>query len=414
MDISPIAYAIPVFFVLIALEYLAATRKGLKAYNYHDAITDLSCGIGSRITGVAGKIIGIGAYTAVWHYAGLTKIETGLWAWVAVFVGVDFCYYWFHRAGHRMNVVWSGHVVHHQSEDYNLAVALRQSWYIPFVDWVFYLPLAVLGFSPVMYVTASAFNTLYQFWIHTETIGRLGPLEAVLNTPSHHRVHHGKNPEYIDRNYGGILIIWDRMFGTFEPERAEPVYGTIKPLASWNPLWANVASWAEMRDQLRHARGFADAFRIVFGPPGWTPDGIGETPPVTRREQQKYDVPAPRGIDWYVAANYLTAIVATTAFMVMQARGPGLELAVLGALILFGIVNWGGLFEARRWAFVSEWARLCATPLAAWWLSAGNVYIVGASSAFSVLAIVWLLRMRTRASDTPLLSKADIEVSGVS
>ena len=409
MDISPIAYAIPVFFVLIAIEFLVAKKHGLDAYRYHDTITDLSCGIGSRIVGVAGKIVGLGVYTAVWHYAGIAEIESGLWAWVAVFVGVDFCYYWFHRAGHRMNVVWAGHVVHHQSEEYNLAVALRQSWYIPFVDWIFYLPLALLGFSPVMYVTASAFNTLYQFWIHTETIRSLGPLEAVLNSPSHHRVHHGKNPEYIDRNYGGILIVWDRMFGTFEPERDEVVYGTIKPLKSWNPLWANVANWVEMGDALKSASSWKDRFEIVFGPPGWTPDGIAPAPEVTREEQEKYDVPAPRGADAYVGANYLLAVAATTTFMVVESSTPGWELAVFGGAILLGIVNWGGLLEGRGWAFASEWARLVTLPIVAWWLTGGSLPVAGVVVLVSLASAAWLGVVQSRVATDPLPAPEAVE-----
>lgn len=393
MDISPIAYAIPLFFVLIGLEVLVARHRGLEVYRYHDAITDLSCGIGSRVVGVAGKVLGLAGYTAVWHFVGVARIESGVAAWVAVILGVDFFYYWLHRAGHRMNIVWAGHVVHHQSEDYNLAVALRQSWYIPFIEWIFYLPLAVIGFSPLMYAGASAINTLYQFWIHTETVGRIGPLEAVLNTPSHHRVHHGTNPEYIDKNYGGILIIWDKLFGTFEPEVAPSVYGTIKPLRSWNPLWANVANWVEMGQQFRLARGPADAARILLGPPGWTPDGIPPAPAVSRDAQQKYVVQSSRLADWYVGLSYLTAIIATTGFMVVQTALEPVKLAVFGALIAAGIISWGGLLEGRRWACFTELARLVVAPIAAWHLSEGNTAFVASVAMVSLLSAVPVVAM---------------------
>ena len=399
MDISPIAYAIPVFFVLIGLELLVARHRGLQAYHFHDAITDLSCGIGSRIAGVGGKALGLVGYSAVWHLTAIFTVEPDWWSWVAVIVGVDFCYYWLHRAGHRVNVVWAGHVVHHQSEDYNLAVALRQSWYIPFVEWIFYLPLAVLGFPPVMYLAATAINTLYQFWIHTETIGRMGPLEWVFNTPSHHRVHHGTNPEYIDKNYGGITIIWDRLFGTFEAEKAEVVYGTIKPLRSWNPLWANVANWVTMAQTLRSARGLTDVIAILFGPSGWTPDGIAPPPRVSRATQDKYGVEATAAINWYVGVSYLNAVMATVVFMAVTNTAPPAHLLVLGALVLAGIVAWGGLFERRRWAPVVETARLILTPIGVWYVGGGHPVYTAGFALWSVIAVAWL-RLALRGAST--------------
>ena len=176
--------------------------------------------------------------------------------WVAaigLLFGVDFCFYWFHRIAHEYAAPWATHVVHHQSEEYNLAVALRQSAFEGCFAWVFYLPLAVIGFPPIWYVSMKAINLLYQFWIHTEAIDRLGPLEWVMNTPSHHRVHHARNPKYLDKNYAGMFIIWDRMFGTFQPEEEQPVYGITKPLQSWNPLWANLAAWVELFEDAWHA-----------------------------------------------------------------------------------------------------------------------------------------------------------------
>lgn len=208
---NPIALAIPFFFLLIAIEWVVARRMGLQVYRFNDAITDLSCGITQQVTGLFLRVLVLAPY--VWLYAHgrtTTLSDTAISTHVLAFLGVDLGYYLWHRFTHETNLGWATHVVHHQSEDYNLAVALRQSVTSALTSWPFLLPLALLGVSPLVVFTHSALNTLYQFWIHTETIDRLGPIERVLNTPSHHRVHHAINARYVDRNYAGVLIVWDR------------------------------------------------------------------------------------------------------------------------------------------------------------------------------------------------------------
>ncbi|HKC12517.1 MAG TPA: sterol desaturase family protein, partial [Vicinamibacteria bacterium] len=223
--------AIPVFFLLIGLELALARIVEKDYYRLTDSINDLSCGIIQQVLDVFLKTVLFAGYLYLFgHYRLFTLPARSLPTWVAGFLGVDLLYYWFHRWSHEMNAGWAAHIVHHQSEEYNLAVALRQGAFQGSFSWVFYLPLALLGLPPLVFLTVSSFNTLYQFWIHTRTIGRLGPLEWVLNTPSHHRVHHGRNPKYIDRNHGGTLIVWDRLFGTFQGEEEEPVYGITTPL----------------------------------------------------------------------------------------------------------------------------------------------------------------------------------------
>ncbi len=400
MDAWLIALSLPVFFVLIGIDLVVTKMQGKDSYRFHDAITDLSCGVGSLVTGAGAKLIGLGAYALVYEHVRLHQVSThSVWGWVAVVLGVDLCYYWFHRAGHRMNFIWAGHAVHHQSEDYNLAVALRQSWYIPLVSWVFDVPLALLGFPPVMYLTAKTFNTLYQFWIHTEAIGTLGPLEWVLNTPSHHRAHHGVNPEYIDKNYAGIFIIWDRLFGTFEPEKDEVVYGTVKPVASWNPLWVNVANWVEMARLMRGARRLSDKLKLVFGPPEWRPEGLGgpvEVPAVDAREPAKFETEIPRQVDWYVAANFAGVIVGTAAFLLWESKLAWPQATAFGVLLLLAVTSLGGLFELRRWAIFAEAARLVlAVPVVAWltWSTGWMVSATAGVAVVGALALVWLVRL---------------------
>ena len=235
MDSIFIVAAIPIFFACIGVEWWIASRRRLPYYRFADAISNLGNGMGEQVIGAFAVPITVGIYAAIWrHFRVATIPMRSIAAWIAIFFLVDLAYYVFHRAAHRVNFLWAGHVVHHQSEEYNFSVALRQSWFGQLTSWIFYVPLAIAGFPPAMFLTMTTLNTLYQFFIHTRLVKRLGPIEWIMNTPSHHRVHHGVNPRYVDRNYAGILIVWDRWFGTFEPEGDEPVYGLVKPLGSFN------------------------------------------------------------------------------------------------------------------------------------------------------------------------------------
>ncbi len=232
--------AVPVFFLMIAAEWWIARRTGRNLYRLNDSLNDLSCGILQSLVALLCAAFMIGGYLAIEaRFAFFSLDAESTWVWIACFLGVDFLYYWYHRLSHEINFMWAAHVVHHQSEEYNLAVALRQSSLQPFHSMVFYWPLALIGFPTAVFISCAAVNTLYQFWIHTQIVDRLGPLESVFMTPSHHRVHHGRNPIYLDRNHGGTFIVWDKLFGTFQLEEEEVAYGVTKPLESWNPLWAN-------------------------------------------------------------------------------------------------------------------------------------------------------------------------------
>ncbi|MEW6362351.1 MAG: sterol desaturase family protein [Acidobacteriota bacterium] len=189
------------------------------------------------------------------------------WSWIALFFIDDFAYYWFHRVSHESRLFWNFHVVHHSSEYFNLSVAVRQSWFSGLLHWIFYAPIMLLGFAPWMFATMHGFNLIYQFWIHTRFIDRLGPLEYVLNTPSHHRVHHGVNNPYLDKNYAGVLIIWDRLFGSFVAETEEPTYGIIKPVNTYNPIRINLHAWQEMLDGIKNQKTMRQKLRSILGSP---------------------------------------------------------------------------------------------------------------------------------------------------
>lgn len=264
-----ILYAVPFFFVLIALELLADHWRGMRNYRVADAINSLSTGVLSTTSGLLTKGVGLVTYAVDWEHLALFALPAErFWVWGLAFVGYDFCYYWLHRFGHERNVLWAAHSVHHQSEDYNLSTALRQTSTGFIFSWIFYLPLAVLGVPPLVFVSVAALNLLYQFWVHTRHIPKLGWFEWVFVTPSNHRVHHAQNPVYLDRNYGGVFIFWDRLFGTFcEEDDKEPVvFGVTTPLASWNPLWANLQVYAQLWADARRAERWWDAVRIWFMP----------------------------------------------------------------------------------------------------------------------------------------------------
>jgi sterol desaturase/sphingolipid hydroxylase (fatty acid hydroxylase superfamily) len=232
-------------------------------------------GVGSVLLGLLWGGAALAVYYALYEVTPL-RLGHGPFAWAFALLADDFQYYWFHRTHHEIRLLWAAHVTHHSSQRYNFATALRQSW-IPMTTLPFQAPLALLGIDPLMSVTVHGINLIYQFWIHTETIDRLGPLEAVFNTPSHHRVHHASNPIYLDRNYGGILIVWDRLFGTFEPEREKPIFGLTKNIRSYNPLYiAYHEAFAVLRDALR-PNPLAVRLGYLLKPPGWSPDGSTRT-----------------------------------------------------------------------------------------------------------------------------------------
>jgi alkylglycerol monooxygenase len=403
MDAVYVAAAIPLFFLLIGLELLLTRRAAEPRYAFHDSIANLSCGVGSLIFGALFTFFSVGTYTFAFERFRVATIPIDrVWAWVAVMVLVDLCYYVFHRVSHRVNLFWAAHVVHHQSEEYNLSVALRQAWFEGPLQWVFYIPVALLGFPTVMFVTAITFNTLYQFWIHTRAIDRLGPLEWVLNTPSHHRVHHGTNPKYIDRNYGGILIVWDRLFGTFQAEEEEPVYGLVKPLASFNPIWANVSYWVRIAELARASKGFFEKVSAAVRPPEWLPrelGGVASIPEVSRAAQRKYDVASRKQVDRYLFVHFAIIVGLTTAFLLFEKALAPLELGAVSLWFVATLVSWGGLVEGKPWALGLELARLAAMPVGAWLLftSPKLAAPIAAGAICACLSAVALLKARAPA-----------------
>jgi sterol desaturase/sphingolipid hydroxylase (fatty acid hydroxylase superfamily) len=401
-----IVLAIPVFFLLIGLELALARWWQRDLYRLPDSLADLGCGMLDQLLEVFTKSALFAGYAYVYTHLRLFDVPLDApAAWLLCFVGVDFFYYWFHRASHEVNFLWAAHSVHHQSEEYNLTVALRQGALQGWFSWVFYLPLALCGFPPVMFLTLASVNTLYQFWIHTRVIGRLGALESWLNTPSNHRVHHGRNPRYIDRNHGGTLIVWDRLFGTYAAETEEPVYGITTPLRSWNPAWANLQYWVELLGKARRCSRWRDRLRLFFARPGWHPVELGgfvPAPPVEPSRYRKFTTRVPVALSVYASLHFVFALGLTTALLFRQQE---LTLAwrLAGASgVLCALISIALLLEGRAWAFGLEAARVALSMSAlvgAWYLAGRPApwsvpMMTLASAAVVLVCWAWLAACR--------------------
>ncbi|HTK27171.1 MAG TPA: sterol desaturase family protein [Pyrinomonadaceae bacterium] len=265
--LNPIVIAIPLFALAIAFEAWYDDRQNADACEWWDSWTNILIGFVSVATAaIIGFFIGF-IYDVAYDFAPFKFPADAWWTWTALFLLDDFAYYWFHRVSHESRLFWNFHVVHHSSEQYNLSVAVRQSWFTGILHWIFYAPIMLLGFAPWMFLAMHGFNLIYQFWIHTKFVKNLGWLEWILNTPSHHRVHHGVNEPYLDRNYAGVLIVWDRMFGSFVSETETPRYGIIKPIKSNNPLWINTHAWFEMFEAIKEKKTLIGKLRCVFASP---------------------------------------------------------------------------------------------------------------------------------------------------
>ncbi|HMI51239.1 MAG TPA: sterol desaturase family protein [Candidatus Saccharimonadales bacterium] len=262
--------AVPGFILLLILEAIAAAIMRRDLYEIKDTAASLTMGVSNLLISLFSKAVQFSVLVFLYKFA-IFNIGYAWWAWVLAFFADEFSYYWFHRTSHEVRIFWASHVIHHSSQKYNLSTALRQTWTGGFMSFIFWLWMPIVGFPPLMVLTMNAISLLYQFWIHTELVRSMGPLEKVLNTPSHHRVHHGANANYIDRNHGGTLIIWDRLFGTFAAEDPAdpPRFGLTKNLNSFNPLRIAFHEWIAIGRDLWRARGWRNKLRSVFGSPGW-------------------------------------------------------------------------------------------------------------------------------------------------
>ena len=334
-----IVVATPVFLAAIVAEWAIGRARGRDTYRWPDALSSIGLGIVNQLVAAGTTLFGIGIYTAVFEHLAPWRLPAGHpVVWIVALLGYDFLYYWYHRFGHRVALGWAGHVVHHQSEDYNLSTALRQTGTGFLTTWVFYLPLALLGVPPLVFGVVALVDLLYQFWVHTQQVGKLGWFDRWFCSPSNHRVHHAVNERYLDKNYGGILIIWDRLFGTFaEEDEAEPcVYCTRAPLRSWNPVTANLQVYRELWALSRSATNWHDRLQPWLQPPGWRPAGVAK-PRFDIHRVRRYDPPVPPQRLAVAALLFVLALVGacTVLWNVHQWSAPG---ALLGSALVLGLL----------------------------------------------------------------------------
>jgi sterol desaturase/sphingolipid hydroxylase (fatty acid hydroxylase superfamily)/uncharacterized membrane protein YhhN len=351
-----IVLATPVFLALIALEYAWGRRTGRNTYGLSDAVSSVALGIMSQYTAVFTRLLRVGLYAAAASSLSLVPAEAAaaFWTspvgWVLALLLYDLCYYAQHRASHESALFWAAHVVHHQSRHYNLSTALRQTSTGALLGWIFYLPMAVAGVPVEVFAIVALVDLLYQFWVHTEHVGRLGWFDRWFVSPSNHRVHHAIQDGYLDRNYGGVLVVWDRLFGTFVEEGERCTYGTRKPLDSWDPLWANAEVYAGIARDAWHARGWRDRLRVVFGRPGWRPAEVAARFPVATLDPARparFDPQATPAARALALVCFGLALAATTAFL-WEADALPLAVRVVGAAALTALL-WlaGALLQGR-------------------------------------------------------------------
>ena len=283
-----IHYAIPFFAITVIIEVILTVKVKLDEYEFKDAGTSILMGLGNVTIGLVTKVMILAIFMFIYKYKLLT-ISFAWWSWAILLFAEDFCYYWFHRISHESRFFWASHVVHHSSKKYNLSTALRQTWSGSFFTFIFWLPLIIIGFHPVMVMVQMSISLIYQYWIHTEVINKMPNwFEAIFNTPSHHRVHHATNAQYLDRNHAGIFIIWDRLFNTFEPEIEKPVYGLVKNIETYNPIKIAFIEWFEMfKDFSTSKISLKNRLLYLIKPPGWRHDGTSILSDDLRKEWEE-------------------------------------------------------------------------------------------------------------------------------
>ena len=409
-----IALAVPFFLLSLLIELAIDRLRGTRFFRTNDAVNSLSAGILSTTIGYFTRLLPLVAWGYVLEHLALVDMPItwfdasprGIALWVVAALAWDFCYYWFHRFSHEVSILWAAHAVHHQSEDYNLSTALRQTSTGFLFGWIFYLPLFLIGFPLQVLIMVNAVNLIYQFWVHTQHVRRMGVLDRILVTPSNHRVHHAQNERYIDKNYGGMLILWDRLFGTFEEERDdEPVvFGVRKPLANWNPFWANLQVYDYLLFDAVRTRRWRDKIGIWFRRTGWRPADVDARFPKRRNDLaafHRYDPPLARAARAYLVAQFLLAITAALAISALYARAGARAVVVPCLLLWVQLYTLGLINEGRQHAARMELLRLLvvvpvgaallqvlvpgAAPVALLW-SAAAVYLALSLGGLAIVA----------------------------
>lgn len=400
--------AIPILLGLTLFEIIVDLVRSKKHFSLPDTLTNLSCGIGNQGLNLFTEGLKLFLFIDIFfHRLAISSIPHTWWSVVLCLLTLDFAFYWSHRFSHTINILWGTHVVHHSSEEFNLSISLRRSWLADISVLVFFLPIPMLGFQPETFLTTVVIHNFYQYIIHTRAVGRLPWLvELVMHTPSHHRVHHGKDPKYIDRNYSGVFIFYDRLFGTFQKEEEEPTYGITTQLATNNPALVNLHYYADMARNLRRMPSWKDRVRYVFARPGWFPEAMGgykAAPPVDKSNYRKYAPVAGPALNYYVLVQFFSVLLAMLYIMILKkyfngAISPAWFEVVFFVLIAVSTVIPIAIFDRKPWVKKLEYIRLISIwGILSWYFLAFNPGI-GLTGVFAVTLLaggmlVWFRRV---------------------
>lgn len=360
------AFAIPLFLAFMGAEWWYARKTGKRYFNFRNSVSNINVGIAERLLDTFTTGLFFFVYQYLYDHFALFHFKPSVLQWIALLLCTDFVWYWYHRLAHEMNIFWAAHVVHHQSEDFNYTVSARITMFQALIRTGFWSILPVLGFAPGMITSMLLVHGLYPFFIHTRTIGKLGFLEYILVTPSHHRVHHASDEDYLDKNYGDVFIIWDKLFGTFVEETHEPTYGLTKPLNSHSFLWQHFHFYLELLQGVRQTKGFTHKLKLVFGKPDLL------DPAIRPRLEEQYllrndTVQATRRLHDYVVIQLVVMLTGLFTFLLLEHYVPVLVQVLIALFIFITLINCGAILEQRRWVFYLEYARATLLFIAAWY-----------------------------------------------
>ncbi|TDJ40901.1 MAG: fatty acid hydroxylase family protein [Gammaproteobacteria bacterium] len=408
-----ITFAAPFFVAATIIELIVDRLRGSKFYRANDAINSLSTGMLYMSLGYFTKFAALVIWGYVLQNFALIDMSTswfdasprGIALWVVAALGWDFCYYWFHRASHEVSILWASHAVHHQSEDYNLSTAQRQTSSGFLFGWIFYLPLFVIGFPLEVLLTVGAVNLIYQFWVHTQMIDRLGVMDRIMITPSNHRVHHAQNAPYIDKNYGGMLILWDRLFGTYAAERDDEavVFGVRKPLANWNPFWANLQVYDYLLYDSIRTKRWRDKIGVWFRRTGWRPADMEAAHPKQQSnlvEFKKFDPDIGQEMQRYVLFQFLAAISLGLLIANVYIGGGLRAIAALCIMLWAHLYTIGLLNQGRPNALVFESLRLVVVNGAALFAMRYSEFAVAPAAwvwigIYTFVSMLWIIKLKS-------------------
>lgn len=398
MKYNILAFAVPLFVVFMLLEYFVAKQKKLKLFDLHRSIANVSIGILERLTDVLAAAVFYGVYDYLQKTYGIFEIKPTIAMWILLFLGTDFIWYWYHRLAHEMNVLWAVHVVHHQSEDFNYTVSARITLLQAMVRTGFWSVLPILGFPAEMIVVMLLIHGLYPFFVHTQVIGKLGFLEYFLVTPSHHRVHHACNDEYLDKNYGDVLIIWDKLFGTFKKEDEKPVYGLTHQLNTYSFMWQHFHFFIELWIMVKREKTLKGKIKMIFGSPNLID-------PAAREKAESvfgikhHEEPLQQRLNNYVVWQVIFMLITLFFFILFEFELGAMEKFLFTTFTVLTLINCGAIMEQKKWVFAVEFLRMLVIGSALYIYNA-DYHIV----TFFICAVLALLVLFYRTVEERYLS----------